>query len=254
MSGFKMLVDGQLVASDETYDVFNPSTGAPFAKAPHAHEEVAVQAVNAAAIAFRTWQSTAVSDRKSAMQSVLDVLTANADELAELLVQEQGKPLASAKGELAGCMFLLKKAIAIETPAEVYTDTKERRVEVRRKPIGVIACITPWNFPLFCSVQKWAPAIVCKLLERALTLPLPMLAMVVAPAARAALTVAASLAHTPVLTITVQKWGTLLCTNPLPSHRLLGFGSLNWSRTACLVVCLMSSAAMTRVTSMSGLF
>ena len=160
MSEFSMLIDGQLVASDETYDVFNPSTGAPFAKAPHAPEAVAAQAVNAAARAFRTWQATDLSDRKMAMQSVLDIVTANADELAELLVREQGKPLASAKGEVAGCVFLLKKAIAIETPPEVYTDTKERRVEVRRKPIGVIACITPWNFPLFCSVQKWAPAIV----------------------------------------------------------------------------------------------
>ncbi|KAL7526651.1 hypothetical protein ACHAWF_001860 [Thalassiosira exigua] len=94
------------------------------------------------------------------MQKVLETVSANADELARLLVSEQGKPLAAAREELAGVSFLLKKACEIETKPEVYSETAERRVEVRRVPIGVVACITPWNFPLFCSVQKWAPAIV----------------------------------------------------------------------------------------------
>ena len=84
---------------------------------------------------------------------------ANVDELAELLVLEQGKPLEAAKGEVMGVSYLLQKAMDIKNEPEVYSDTPERRVEVRRVPIGVVACITPWNFPLFCSVQKWAPAV-----------------------------------------------------------------------------------------------
>ena len=94
------------------------------------------------------------------MQEVSHVFNANVYELAELLVLEQGKPLEAAKGELMGVSFLLQKAIdRITNEPEVYSDTPERRVEVRRVPIGVVACITPWNFPMFCSVQKWAPAV-----------------------------------------------------------------------------------------------
>ena len=117
------------------------------------------RAVDAAHSAFQSWRTKSLSERKAAMQKVSDVFTANVDELAELLVLEQGKPLEAAKGEVMGVSYLLQKAMDIKNEPEVYSDTPERRVEVRRVPIGVVACITPWNFPLFCSVQKWAPAV-----------------------------------------------------------------------------------------------
>ena len=117
------------------------------------------RAVDAAHSAFQSWRTKSLSERKAAMQKVSDVFSANVDELAELLVLEQGKPLEAAKGEVMGVSYLLQKAMDIKNEPEVYSDTPERRVEVRRVPIGVVACITPWNFPLFCSVQKWAPAV-----------------------------------------------------------------------------------------------
>ena len=159
---YHMLINGCLVGSDtnESYGVINPSTGQQFARAPHASESQAAAAISAASEAYRTWRSVPMADRRAAIRKVDEILQAHADELAELLVREQGKPLAAARGEVAGCSFLLQKAAAIANDPEVYSETEERRVEVRRVPIGVVACITPWNFPLFCSVQKWAPAIV----------------------------------------------------------------------------------------------
>ena len=93
-------------------------------------------------------------------QVCLDRLAAGTEALAEVLVKEQGKPLSGATGEIAGCGALLKKAIELELPVEVYSDTDECRIETRRAPLGVIACITPWNYPMFCAVQKWAAALV----------------------------------------------------------------------------------------------
>merc|ERR1719410_2414678 len=80
-------------------------------------------------------------------------------EIAELLTLEQGKPLQHAMGELHFCLAILKDAAEKKLPVEVYKDTEDIRVEVRRVPIGVVACICPWNFPLVCSICKWAPAI-----------------------------------------------------------------------------------------------
>ena len=75
-------------------------------------------------------------------------------------MKEQGKPLANAQGEISACINqLFKDAIEMKTPVDVYKDTETLRIEMRRVPIGVIACITPWNFPLFIATQKIAPAL-----------------------------------------------------------------------------------------------
>ncbi|EOD42182.1 putative aldehyde dehydrogenase [Emiliania huxleyi CCMP1516] len=155
-----MLIDGTLTKSEEKFGVINPSSGEVFAHAPHATQAQVDEAVAAAKKAFRSWQAVPLSERKLAMAKVKEAYDQHRDELADLLVREQGKPLASAKGEVAGAAGLMKKAIELTVPPEVYSDTATRRIEVVRKPIGVVAAITPWNFPIFCSVAKFAPAIV----------------------------------------------------------------------------------------------
>lgn len=160
-----LLINGELVPgdADSTFDVINPSTGQPFNTAPHCSAAQAEMAVASAVRAGASWAATSFADRRLAMQAALAVFEANAGELAELLVREQGKPLASATGEVKGCLGILKEWAETLTEAcllkDVYRDDATCRVEVRRRPIGVIACITPWNFPLFCSIQKWVPAI-----------------------------------------------------------------------------------------------
>ena len=160
MASFKHLIDGKLVGSDEEFAVKNPSTAAPFANAPHASAEQVDAAVDAARRAYRSWQAVPFDERKAAMRKVADAFVSIRAELADLLVKEQGKPLDKANGEIDGCEYLFDTACALALTPEVYQDTAERRIEVVRRPIGVVACITPWNFPLFCSIAKWAPAIV----------------------------------------------------------------------------------------------
>jgi len=91
---------------------------------------------------------------------VIEAISKEVPTLATLLVKEQGKPLAMATREIQGCLLLLQKAMAIETAETVYSDTEARRIVTHRRPVGVVAAISPWNLPLFLSVLKWAPAIV----------------------------------------------------------------------------------------------
>ena len=160
MASYKHLIDGKLVGSDEEFGVKNPSTDAVLASAPHASEAQVDAAVDAARRAYRTWQAVPFEDRKQAMRKVGDAFKSIRSVLADLLVKEQGKPLAKANGEIDGCEYLFDTACALTLTPEVYQDTADRRIETVRRPIGVVACITPWNFPLFCFICKWAPAIV----------------------------------------------------------------------------------------------
>lgn len=157
---YTMLIDGELVAGATSFPVTNPSLGAVFAQCPGADKAQAESAVAAARKAYPAWSGMKMAERKKCIQVCLDRLAAGTEALAEVLVKEQGKPLSGATGEIAGCGALLKKAIELELPVEVYSDTDECRIETRRAPLGVIACITPWNYPMFCAVQKWAAALV----------------------------------------------------------------------------------------------
>jgi acyl-CoA reductase-like NAD-dependent aldehyde dehydrogenase len=96
--------------------------------------------------------------RKAIMRKAADTLEANVDELGKLLVKEQGKPLTMAgkTGEVSWAIGLLRKVIdETKMEPEVVNET----TKVYRRPIGVITGVTPWNFPVFCSVQKWGPSL-----------------------------------------------------------------------------------------------
>jgi len=157
---YKHLINGKLVAGADVYQVINPSTGKFFASAPHASREQVDEAVSAAKTAFQSWKSMHISERATALGEALKILKANAGTLARLLTMEQGKPLEKAKEEIHGALSLITKAMHEELPVDVYKDTPTVRIEARRVPIGVVACICPWNYPIFCSIQKWAPAMV----------------------------------------------------------------------------------------------
>jgi len=155
-----MLIDGKLVSSNKTYDVENPSTGEPFTQCPDCSREQLDEAVAAANRAFPGWSQTSYEDRKKALVALSDRIKENADALAELITLEVGKPLDKAKSEVAGSVFWLKSFADVELPVEVLRDTPDQRVELHRKPLGVVGAILPWNYPVLTAVWKIAPAII----------------------------------------------------------------------------------------------
>ena len=137
----------------------NPSTGEVFAVAPHADAAMCDDAVESAIAAGPAWAATPIEERRAKMTEAMEILKAHEQELAELLVKEQGKPLAMALAECGMCWDQMQKIIDTELPVEVYSEDEDFKTVAVRKPIGVVAGITPWNFPMFTSIQKWTPSL-----------------------------------------------------------------------------------------------
>jgi acyl-CoA reductase-like NAD-dependent aldehyde dehydrogenase len=154
MSDYKMLINGQMVAGDATMEVLNPATEESVAACPRASKAQLDQAVAAAKAAFPAWSKTTIDERRKVLIAIADVIQANAPDIARLLTQEQGKPLGDATGEVFGASAFFRYFASLDLPARVVTDDATSRVEVRRKPLGVVGCIIPWNFPVMLMAFK----------------------------------------------------------------------------------------------------
>jgi len=158
------LIGGKWVAADsgDTLTVTNPATGATLGTVPKSGKAETARAVAAAEAAFRSFSKTTAADRAKMLRRMHDVMIENADALAELLTLEQGKPLAEAKGEIIiGANYILWFA---EEGRRIYGDIvpspwADRRILVRKEPVGVVGAITPWNFPSSMLARKIGPAI-----------------------------------------------------------------------------------------------
>lgn len=158
MSDYTLTIDGKAVAADRSFGVKNPATGQVFAQAPDCSQEQLDQAMESSASAYRAW-SRDVEKRRQALRDCATVLRERAQELGQLLTREQGKPLAKAVGEFHGAAVWFDYTAGLEIPVEVVQDDDDARVEVHRRPLGVVAAITPWNFPVLLAVWKIAPAL-----------------------------------------------------------------------------------------------
>jgi succinate-semialdehyde dehydrogenase/glutarate-semialdehyde dehydrogenase len=157
-------VDGTWVtaASGATIPVDNPATGAIIGDVPRFSAGEARHAIEAAARALPAWQKKTAKDRALVLRRWFDLMMANQDDLARLMTIEQGKPLAESRGEVAYAAGFLEWFG--EEAKRVYGDTipghqADKRLIVIKQPIGVVACITPWNFPLAMITRKAGPAI-----------------------------------------------------------------------------------------------
>lgn len=157
-----MLIDGRLRAAeaDATIAVLNPATGQEIGRAPDASQADVDRAVVAACAAFRAWRERPVAERQAAVRVFAETLRSNADELARLFTAEQGRPLPLARSEIMGAAAFMDGISALAPPVEILEDTLERRVEVRHVPLGVVAAIAPWNFPVILALWKVAPALI----------------------------------------------------------------------------------------------
>ena len=158
MSDFSITIDGSAVASTSAFDVVNPATGKVFATAPSCTRTQLDDAMSSAARAFGEWRRD-VGRRRQALSACAKALEARAQALAEILTREQGKPLARAIEEIHGAAAWFSYTASLEIPVELLQDTEQARIEVHRRPLGVVAAITPWNYPLLLAVWKIAPAL-----------------------------------------------------------------------------------------------
>src|SRR5881398_4080215 len=157
-------VNGQWVqaASGQSLNVDNPATGEIIGTVPKLSAAETRQAIEAANRAFPAWSKKTAKERGNILRKWFDLMMANQEDLARLMTTEQGKPLAEAKGEIVyGASFVEWFA---EEAKRIYGDTipphqPDKRIVVIKQPIGVVACITPWNFPLAMITRKAGPAI-----------------------------------------------------------------------------------------------
>src|SRR5688572_28456910 len=157
-------IDGSWVTapSGAVISVDNPATGEVIGTVPKLGAAETRQAIDAAARAFEGWRMTPAKDRAIVMRRWFDLMIANRDDLARLMTTEQGKPLAESRGEVTYAASFLEWFG--EEAKRVYGDTipgqqVDKRIVVIKQPIGVVACITPWNFPLAMITRKAGPAI-----------------------------------------------------------------------------------------------
>lgn len=144
-----------------TFDVINPSTGEVFDVCPNNTEEQLESAVTAANVAFKSWSKTSDQVRVDALNNMADLIGENAQELARLLTVEQGKPLKGlgSEFEIEACIGWLRATAEMKVENKVLEDSDEREAVLIRKPVGVVASITPWNWPLMIAIWHIAPAI-----------------------------------------------------------------------------------------------
>lgn len=219
-------IDGKWVGKAET-PVIDPATGSELARVPNLGRDETRQAIEAADVAFRCWSKQTAKERGKIMRRWFELMIENREDLALLMTSEQGKPLSEARGEVDYAASFTE--FYAEEAKRVYGETipshrADARIVVGRQPIGVVASITPWNFPMAMITRKVSPAIaagctvVCKPAPET-----PLTALALAELAERAGVPAGVL---NIITGDALRIGPELTSNPIV--RLVGFtGSTN---------------------------
>lgn len=161
MSSYNLIIGGAAVPTATHAEVRNPSTGDVVGLMPMATVDQLDQAVAAAALAFSSWSRTSDAERRDALHAIATAIGERDEELAHLITLEQGKPLngLGSRFEMGGALAWTRHTADIDLPVEVLQDSPEGRVELHRKPIGVVGSITPWNWPVMIACWHIMPAI-----------------------------------------------------------------------------------------------
>jgi acyl-CoA reductase-like NAD-dependent aldehyde dehydrogenase len=155
----QLVINGRLVPGAATLDVINPATGKLLTQCARADRAQLNAAVSAAKLAFPAWSTTPIEIRRKTLLKIAEALEARSAEFARLLTLEQGKPLTFATYEIGGSVAMIRAFAAMDLPSKVLRETATERIVQNRAPLGVVAAITPWNFPLILLMLKVAPAL-----------------------------------------------------------------------------------------------
>jgi acyl-CoA reductase-like NAD-dependent aldehyde dehydrogenase len=164
MSDYSMLINGESVGAEGSIEVLNPATETAIATVPEASLAQLDDAVAAARRALPGWSAHSMDERRALILKIADRLEENIGELAQLLSEEQGKPIEGFAGlgamfELGGSLAWIRYTASLDLPVEVIQDNDEARIEVHRKPVGVVGSITPWNYPLLITCWHIIPGL-----------------------------------------------------------------------------------------------
>jgi succinate-semialdehyde dehydrogenase / glutarate-semialdehyde dehydrogenase len=155
-------IDGAWLSGNETYEVRNPATGEMILAVAKAGVAETKQAIQAAQKAFASWRALTAKERSARVKRWGELMLEHRNALAELLTREQGKPLAESRGEVAYAASFLEwfAEEAKRSYGDVIPSPKpDSKIIVTREPVGVVAAITPWNFPLAMITRKASPAL-----------------------------------------------------------------------------------------------
>jgi succinate-semialdehyde dehydrogenase/glutarate-semialdehyde dehydrogenase len=156
------LIDGEWVSGDDWIIVDNPATGAVLGRVPKLGREETERAIAAAERVQPAWSALLAADRARILRRFHDLMIERIDDLAALLTAEQGKPIAEAKGEIRYAAAFIEWYA--EEAKRIYGEVvpphaADKRIIVLKQPIGVVAAITPWNFPAAMITRKIGPAL-----------------------------------------------------------------------------------------------
>lgn len=164
IKSYKLFIDGKWInaQSGETFDIINPANEQCVAKAANGDERDTLKAIDASWNAFKSWSSLPVSDRADIMMKIYNLMLANKEELAQTISLEMGKPIVQARNEVQNAASYVQWNA--EEAKRVYGNTipawvPNKRLKTILQPIGPVAAITPWNFPLSMVTRKISPAL-----------------------------------------------------------------------------------------------
>ena len=157
---YAMTINGKRVESAQTGVALNPATEEEICRFPMASREDLEAAVAAAQAAFPNWAATAIEERQRVVTALGDIIERNFEAFVQLLCTEQGKSRAAAEWEIGGSVHWCREIAKQRLDDETVDVGSDDAVITRYTPIGVVAGITPWNFPLLLAIWKIAPALV----------------------------------------------------------------------------------------------
>lgn len=155
---FPLTINGDRIDTLAQGEAINPATGERLANYAVTDLVLAAKAVESARRAFKGWSGTASAERRAILLKLGDLIQTHREAFIQLLTAEQGKPRAGAEWEIDGCIYWLQE-IAEQAISNSASGADTEPLTVRRVPLGVVAAITPWNFPLLLAVWKIAPAL-----------------------------------------------------------------------------------------------
>jgi acyl-CoA reductase-like NAD-dependent aldehyde dehydrogenase len=156
---YRLLIKGDLRTGDGDIDVVNPATGLPFERCALGSAALVDQCVAAAGAAFAPWAALGYACRRQHLEWLADALDARREDLASVLTLEQGKPIAQATQEVDGAIAAFRY-FAAQALAPEWIERPGRRILQRRVPLGPVAAILPWNYPLILFALRVGPALI----------------------------------------------------------------------------------------------